>query len=67
MEAYKKLRTDIMNAGDDADKFYVNENMQAGKRLFSKLMNIERQCKEARVELSNTRKIIRERRKHGRN
>lgn len=62
MEKFKELIAETENATLQADKFYVDENMQAGKRLFESLMNIERKCKTAREELSVARKIIREQR-----
>lgn len=60
MNNFKELKAEVEKATIEADKFYVNENMQAGKRLFASLMNIERKCKAAREELSVTRKTIRE-------
>ena len=62
MEKFKNLKEEFDTASANADKFYIDENMQAGKRLFSSLMKIERKCKEARDELSVTRKKIREQR-----
>ena len=62
MEQFKVLVAEVNNAALEADKFYIDENMQAGKRFFASLMEIERKCKIAREELSEKRKIIRERR-----
>ena len=62
MENFKNLKEEFDTASANADKFYIDENMQAGKRLFASLMKIERKCKEAREELSSTRKKIREQR-----
>lgn len=59
MNNFKELKFEVEKATIEADKFYVNENMQAGKRLFASLMAIERKCKAAREELSATRKVIR--------
>ena len=41
---------------------YIQENMQAGKRYFASLMEIQRKCKAAREELSVERKTVREKR-----
>ena len=62
MEQFKGLVAEVNKAALEADKFYIDENMQAGKRYFASLMEIERKCKLAREELSENRKIIRERR-----
>lgn len=60
MNNFKELKAEVDKATIEADKFYTNENMQAGKRFFASLMRIERKCKAAREELSTTRKTIRE-------
>jgi len=59
MEKFKELVDEVNRAAIEADKFYVNENMQAGKRFYSSLMNISRLCKAAREELSISRKEVR--------
>ena len=63
MKEFNSLVAKVNEAAKEADKFYVDENMQAGKRFFALLMETERQCKVAREELSKARKIVRERRK----
>lgn len=62
MDNFIDLKEEVKKATAEADKFYINENMQAAKRLFASLMSIERKCKSAREELSEARKTIRERR-----
>ena len=62
MEQFRGLVAEVNKAAMEADKFFIDENMQAGKRYFASLMEIERKCKAARGELSKTRKVIRERR-----
>lgn len=64
MDKFISLKEEMEQATIEADNFYVNENMQAAKRLFASLMSTERKCKEAREELSAARKIIRERREN---
>ncbi len=63
MKQYKELVAEVDVASTNADKFYVDSNMQAGKRLFASLMEIERKCKSAREELSIARKKIRDERR----
>lgn len=65
MESFKSLVDKVDRAKSEADKFYVNENMQAGKRYFALLMGIQKDCKLAREELSVRRKTIREQRADG--
>ena len=69
MEKFKILVNEVEASTIEADKFYIDHNMQAGKRLFTCLMNIERKCKIAREELSEERKKVREQRQiqNGRN
>ncbi len=62
MENFKDLKAEVEIASTNADKFYIDDNMQAGKRLFASLMAIERKCKSAREELSISRQKIREQR-----
>jgi len=62
MEEFKQLVEEVELAKTYADKFYIKENMLAGKRYFASLMNIQRMCKSARIELSAQRKIVREKR-----
>lgn len=62
MENFKNLKEEFDIASTNADKFYIDENMQAGKRLFASLMEIDRKNKLAREELSSKRKEIREQR-----
>ena len=64
MDSFKKMVTLVEAAKIEADKFYITENMQAGKRYFSLLMEISRQCKSAREDLSEERKRIRKERKN---
>lgn len=59
MERFEALIEKIDKTKEDADKFYTDDNLQAGKRLFAALMDISRSCKDAREELSERRKIIR--------
>ncbi len=69
MEKFKDLVNEVQVASANADKFYIDDNMQAGKRFFASLMSIERKCKIAREELSIARQKIRESRQqdNGRN
>lgn len=62
MKEFNNLVAEVNKAAKEADKFYLQENMQAAKRLFALLMAIGRQCKVAREELSQSRKEIREKR-----
>ena len=62
MEELQALVEEMEIAKLEGDKFYINENLQAGKRYFASLMNIERKCKAARVSLSKARAEVRERR-----
>lgn len=63
MNAFKEMADLVDMAKVEADKFYVNENMQAGSRYFQMLMEISRKCKEAREHLSAERKRIKQERK----
>lgn len=63
MKSFKEMSDLVEMAKVEADKFYVNENMQAGSRYFQLLMEISRKCKEAREDLSVERKKVRETRK----
>ena len=65
MEKFKELEKEFEQAKIEADKFYVNDNMQAGKRFFACLMDIQRKCKGAREELSERRQEIRKQRQDG--
>ena len=65
MEKFKELEQEFEQAKIEADKFYINENMQAGKRFFASLMDIQRKCKIAREELSEKRCQIRKQRRDG--
>lgn len=62
MDKFKNLIEELDVAKVEADKFFLNENMQAGKRYFASLMNITKKCKAARVELSAARAKIRKER-----
>lgn len=65
MEKFKELVAEMEISKIEADKLYIKDNMEAGKRLFESLMSIQRKCKAARVELSQKRKEIRASRKYG--
>lgn len=65
MKKFIELQEEFEQAKIEADKFYVNENMQAGKRYFASLMTIQRKCKIAREELSERRQQIRKKRQNG--
>ena len=62
MEKFRELKQEMEIAEVEAEKFFINENMQAGKRYFASLMEIQRKCKAAREELSVERKTVREKR-----
>lgn len=65
MKKFNELAEEMEVAKVEGDKFYVNDNMQAGKRFFASLMSVERKCKAAREELSEARRDLREERQHG--
>lgn len=58
MDNFNELVLEVEKAKQHADKFYADDNLSAGKRLFSSLMEISRKCKKAREELSEQRKHI---------
>ena len=58
MEKFKELVAELEVAKVEADKTYVNANMQAAKRLFASLMRVEVKGKIARKELSAFRNKI---------
>ena len=62
MDKFKELAEEMKVAEMEAEKFFINENMQAGKRYFASLMRIQSKCKAAREELSTERKTIRDKR-----
>lgn len=62
MDKFKELVEEMETAKIEADKFFINDNMQAGKRYFASLMRINAKCKSAREELSDARKNVREQR-----
>lgn len=62
MDKFKELKEEVAIAEVEAEKFYINENLQAGKRFFASLMRIQAKCKAAREELSTERKQVREKR-----
>lgn len=62
MDKFKELVEEMEIAKVEADKFFVNDNMQAGKRYFASLMRIQAKGKVAREELSTARQLIREQR-----
>lgn len=65
MRKFKELEKLIEETKIEADKFFIHDNMQAGKRYFAMLMDIQRRCKDARIELSTRRAEIRKQRGYG--
>lgn len=62
MNKFQELKEEVAMAEVEAEKFFINENMQAGKRYFASLMRIQAKCKDARKELSESRKTVRDKR-----
>lgn len=62
MNKFQELKKEMAIAEVEAEKFFINENMQAGKRYFASLMRVQAKCKAAREELSVSRKTVRDKR-----
>jgi len=63
MNEFRKFLQMVEECKPHADKLYIKENMQAGSRLFASMIDIKKQSKLARKELSAFRKKIRDARK----
>jgi hypothetical protein len=51
MEKYQELRALIMEAGDDADKFYVKNNKAAGTRLRKAMLDAKQSAQAIRLDV----------------
>ena len=56
MEKYQELRALIMEAGDDADKFFVKNNKAAGTRLRKAMLDAKASAQAIRLDVVNSKK-----------